>query len=399
MLATGLVIIRSRACRAALGIVCALALHTVRAEDRVALSGVPASTVTAGSYYHFRPTLSGAASGAKPWFRVAAKPRWASFDEANGELSGTPTQQDTGTSSGIRIWVWVQGGGYAPLPPFSITVKSATAPRISGTPARAATVGTPYSFTPAASGPSGHKLAFAIRGKPSWAAFDTLDGRLSGTPGSGNVGTFAAIVISVSDGATSASLPSFSITVAAAAGQALTIGGSPKTTVTAGSAYAFSPSVSDPGKEALSFSIQNKPDWASFSIASGALSGTPSASQAGVYGDILISVSDGSRSVSLPAFAITVTTPVVKNTGVAALSWTAPATNTDGSALTDLAGYYVYYGSAPGSMTQSIQLPSPTETSYSFSSLPAGTWYFGVVAYTSAGTQSSVSGTAQITIP
>ncbi|PYN89825.1 MAG: hypothetical protein DMD87_04245 [Candidatus Rokuibacteriota bacterium] len=34
--------------------------------------------------------------------------------------------------------------------------------------------------------------------------------------------------------------------------------------------------------------------------------------------------------------------------GVLDLSWTAPATNTDGSPLTDIVAYRVYYGTTPG---------------------------------------------------
>ena len=44
---------------------------------------------------------------------------------------------------------------------------------------------------------------------------------------------------------------------------------------------------------------------------------------------------------SLPAFSITVTQVGL---GSMSLSWTPPTQNTDGSALTDLAGYKLYYG-------------------------------------------------------
>lgn len=75
----------------------------------------------------------------------------------------------------------------------------------------------------------------------------------------------------------------------------------------------------------------------------------------------------------------------------ATLSWTPPATNTDGSALTNLAGYRVSYGTSPTALTQTIQLATPGLSSYTISDLAPGTYYFAVRAYTSAGTESTNS--------
>lgn len=88
---------------------------------------------------------------------------------------------------------------------------------LSGTPATSVVAGNAYSFTPTVSNPGGGTLSFSIQSAPSWATFSTSTGTLSGTPGSANVGTYANIVISASDGSTPAvSLPAFSIAVAAA---------------------------------------------------------------------------------------------------------------------------------------------------------------------------------------
>ncbi|WP_161805724.1 putative Ig domain-containing protein, partial [Pseudoalteromonas sp. P1-9] len=73
-----------------------------------------------------------------------------------------------------------------------------------------------------------------------------------------------------------------------------------------GKAYSFTPNVSDIDDDALIFSITNKPSWATFNASSGALSGIPSASDIGVTSGIIITVSDGVLSASLPAFNIEV---------------------------------------------------------------------------------------------
>jgi autotransporter-associated beta strand protein len=84
------------------------------------------------------------------------------------------------------------------------------------------------------------------------------------------------------------------------------ISGSPDTTVARGSSYSFTPSAFDADGQALTFSISTLPGWASFSSSTGALTGTPAATDVGTTSGIVISVSDGTATASLPAFSITV---------------------------------------------------------------------------------------------
>ncbi len=93
------------------------------------------------------------------------------------------------------------------------------------------------------------------------------------------------------------------------------------------------------------------------------------------------------------------TTPVkTTTTGVATLDWMPPTENSDGSALTNLAGYTVYYGTSPGSLTQSVKVTNPGLSAYTVTDLPSGTWYFAVTSYSSAGVESTRTGTVSTTI-
>ena len=166
---------------------------------------------------------------------------------------------------------------------------------------------------------------------------------------------------------------------------AVSVSGNPQAIEGAGQAYSFVPTTSNTGGGTLTFSIANMPPWASFNTATGALTGTPSISQLGTYSNILISVTNGSASASLPAFSIVVCT------GSAILSWTAPTQNTNGTPLTDLAGYTIYYGTDSSDLNQTIQVPIPSATSYEISNLPSGIYYFAVAAYTAEGMQSDQS--------
>jgi hypothetical protein len=86
-------------------------------------------------------------------------------------------------------------------------------PAISGTPRTIVGSGERYSFKPSVTDPDSTVFRFEISGKPAWAKFDVLTGRLYGTPELGDVGVYRDIVISVSDGKANASLQAFSIEV------------------------------------------------------------------------------------------------------------------------------------------------------------------------------------------
>jgi hypothetical protein len=80
------------------------------------------------------------------------------------------------------------------------------------------------------------------------------------------------------------------------------------------------------------------------------------------------------------------------STGTATLDWTPPTENSDGSALTNLAGYTVYYGTSPDKLTESVKVSNPGLTAYTVTNLTSGTWYFAVTSYSTAGVESSRSG-------
>lgn len=75
----------------------------------------------------------------------------------------------------------------------------------------------------------------------------------------------------------------------------------------------------------------------------------------------------------------------------ALLTWTPPTKNTDDTPLTNLAGYRVSWGASATALTQVAQVSNPSITTYTVTNLTAGTWFFGVKAYTTQGTESALS--------
>jgi hypothetical protein len=78
-------------------------------------------------------------------------------------------------------------------------------------------------------------------------------------------------------------------------------------------------------------------------------------------------------------------------TGTATLSWAAPTTNTDGTPVTTLTGYHVYYGTSAATLTKSVAVSGATVTTYEITGLTPGTWYFAVAADAAGGTESAMS--------
>lgn len=81
-------------------------------------------------------------------------------------------------------------------------------------------------------------------------------------------------------------------------------------------------------------------------------------------------------------------TTIAAPRGTALLKWTPPTQNTDGTAMTNLAGYRISYGISPTALDHTIQIANPGLTSYTVTDLAPGTYFLAVRAYTSGGTES-----------
>jgi hypothetical protein len=401
------------------------------------ITGTPQVETRAGDLYIFQANASDPDGDALN-FSATGLPDWATLDARSGKLMGVAADEDVGVTADIVISV-SDGKLQSELKAFRIAIQRRPAPDTSATPAAPAVPAThtntaptiwgsppgnvdatkPYTFTPSASDADSIELNFSIANLPPWAGFSTATGRISGTPSASQVSTYSNIVIAVSDGAQFATLPAFAITVTAPPNRAPTISGTPPTSAKVNAVYTFTPTAADPDGQILTYSIANKPSWATFDITTGRLSGTPAGNRVFTYPNIVITASDGELSASLPAFAITVSAatgstpstsaappasaapsassapslaPAPPPSGAATLRWSAPTENADGSALTNLAGYRIYHGTS-SSFTEMIQIAGAGNTSYTFSQLAGGTHYFAVAAYNAAGMESALSST------
>jgi hypothetical protein len=357
------------------------------------IGGSPPSTVTAGQAYSFTPTASDPDDDTLS-FSISNRPAWASFDTATGAIGGTPGAGDAGSYSNVTITV-SDGEFTDTLGPFTISVTVDNSPPvISGSPPGAVVAGDTYTFTPTASDPDDDTLSFSISNRPSWAAFNTTTGTLSGTPDNGDAGQYGNIRITVTDGELTDGLAAFTIEVTAV-NSPPTIGGSPPRTVTAGQSYSFTPTSSDPDGDDLTFTVANLPSWATFDSSTGTVTGIPADADVGNYTGVRVTVSDGTDTASLQ-WSVEVE---AVSLGSLTLSWTAPTRNTDGTQLTDLAGYRIYWGRTSGNYTESVTVDNPGLTSYVVENLSSGTYEFVTTSFNTSGVESEMSAPATGTVP
>ncbi len=282
-------------------------LELTVANIDLTLGGEPPLSVFEDNLYDFTPSVT-ANMDAQLTFSIENKPAWASFNTASGRLTGTPTNDDVGIYRGIIVSV-DDGSSSALLPSFSLEVINTNdPPTLTGNPATTVEEDSPYYFEPTASDVDiGDHLVFSIENKPDWINFDSTNGSLSGLPINDNVGIYRDIAIHVTDGQEVVALPSFDLTVINTNDPAQ-ISGTPANIAPEDSHYSFIPIASDIDiGDRLRFSIENRPRWAGFDTLTGALSGTPVNDDVGNYNNIVIGVSDGTQTVFLPPFDITVT--------------------------------------------------------------------------------------------
>jgi hypothetical protein len=80
------------------------------------------------------------------------------------------------------------------------------------------------------------------------------------------------------------------------------------------------------------------------------------------------------------------------------LRWQAPTQNVDGSPLTDLGGYVIYWGADSRAYTGSHRIPSPHVTQWAANIAP-GTYYFAMTAFDAEGNESGYSNEIEKVIP
>lgn len=178
-----------------------------------------------------------------------------------------------------------------------------------------------------------------------------------------------------------------------AANRAPLISGTPPASGQVGALYSFTPTANDPDGDVLSFSMESTPPGGTISSATGKFAWTPNA--AGVRSQMAIIAKDPQGLSARLAFG---SVTIASAPGSVTLSWDAPTQNTDGSTLTDLAGYTLYQGTSATALSELAQVQAST-TSYIVNALTTGTYYWAVSARNTGGAESVKSASVSKRVP
>ena len=114
--------------------------------------------------------------------------------------------------------------------------------------------------------------------------------------------------------------------------------------------------------------------------------GTTSSTPPQTATDTGSTTTSGSSTTTPPPTSATTSSTVVT------LGWVAPTQNSNGTPITDLAGYKIHYGTASQDYTQVVSITNPSLSRYVLDSLASGTYYFAISSYNSQGVESPLSG-------
>jgi hypothetical protein len=123
--------------------------------------------------------------------------------------------------------------------------------------------------------------------------------------------------------------------------------------------------------------------------------GTTSSTPPQTATDAGSTTTSGSSTTTPPATSSTTTPPPASTTTsstVVTLGWVAPTQNSNGTPITDLAGYNIHYGTVSQDYTQVVSITNPSLSRYVLDSLASGTYYFAISSYNSQGVESPLSG-------
>ncbi len=257
--------------------------------------------------FSFIPTVTDEDAEDTHTFSATNIPVWASFDETTGELSGHPDNDDVGVYQNIAITVTDSAGDSDTLGPVSLAVLNVNdAPTFTSAPVTTATQDQPYHYQVRVEDVDPDTILTVYASTlPTFLEFDMDSLILSGTPGNNFAGKSWEVVLTATDADVNVQ-QSFTVTVENV-NDSPTISGEPRNSVSEVGAYQFDPVVTDPDLDDVhTFSITGKPGWAQFDTATGRLNGSPAGHPATEYTNIVISVNDGTETVSLPPFSITV---------------------------------------------------------------------------------------------
>ncbi|AKF07714.1 beta strand repeat-containing protein [Sandaracinus amylolyticus] len=269
---------------------------TLTIREAPALSGAATATFTVGTNGTY--AFTGAGYPIPTLALTGSLPSGLALDAAARRIQGTPA---AGTGGTYPVTVTATNGVGADAT-LSVTVTVRQPPAITSASATTFTVGTAGTFTATATGFPAPTVALAGT-LPTGVVYDAATRTLSGTPAAGTGGTYP-LTFTASDGLGNVAAQSFTLTV----NEAASIAGTPPGSLTVGTAYSHTFTVSGHPAPTLAVISGTLPPGLALDSATRRISGTPTT--AGTYANVVVRAQNGVGTAATITFSMTVVAPV-----------------------------------------------------------------------------------------
>ncbi len=303
------------------------------------ITSTPPGIVTAGQPLVYTPSGTGDQGNPLSWSLVTAPPGM-SVDPMTGTIRWTPLPTQIGAQPvDLRA---TDSAGQATDQKFTLDVRGAVLPpQFTSTPLTQGGAGTLYTYAAQAVDPQGQALTYTFDAAPIGMTIDPASGMIRWTPPTSGTAT---ITLRATDLTGGTATQSFALVVAAAPPDVPpVITSTPPAAVLIGQTYRYQVTSTDPGGVALTFKLLSKPAGMSIDAATGLVTWTPAANQAG-SASVDLAVVDPTGHGSEQTFAIlaradhppriTSTAPATPTTAGLTYLYNVQATDPDGDHLT-----------------------------------------------------------------
>ena len=254
----------------------------------------PLTSATEDSKYTYTAVATDVNSGDTVTLSETTIPSWLTFTSSTGELTGTPSNENVGTTGNNVVLRATDSKGASAVQSFTIVVANTNdAPTFTSIAIGNATEDSVYSYTAVATDvDGGDTVTLSGTTIPSWLTFDATTGVLTGTPSNGDVGSSSnnRVVLTATDSNGATATQEFTIVVT-------NVNDAPVFDPSESTAIAFEdnefsydvPAASDVDSgDTLTYTKQSGPNWVSFDATTGKLTGTPKNSDVGTTGNTVV---------------------------------------------------------------------------------------------------------------